>query len=442
MPVEATISQVAVKLLIHPDVFETITQETLPFVDDKFETGGILIGRWLDQDTVLVVAATGAGPAAHHERLSFAVDTDHANNRLAAYRYQYPGVDYIGEWHKHPPTLDRPSGGDLYTARRLLAYPDYPDRLINPIVVVRDGQLLVNFYYLDQTLADFVKLQRRVIQAEMLPGLLAGGQTLPLRSQTLYRQNDPAWWLGTGEARRDEEERRLAQAGFSMEGSSNLDETTWLFKYRSKRNSRLHFEFQCYGKYPITPPSLQVYYKGKEANHWLTSQRLTMDWKPAAYLAEICQELESGVRQNSRKLGVRTLAGIVSLALLLVIGSLIFFSVSQLNTSKAGESIDNSSRTATAGAEELLQRKAASEATIGAGQTQTAQANQAANARAEATATARSNATATAQAIQAATVNAAVTARVLELQNVYATATALAKQYPGGLAPTPAPGRP
>ncbi len=148
-----------ITVLAAPRVLSFISQETLRYDSQGLETGGILVGSWLDNDTVYLVGATGSGPMAEHAQYSFAVDTDYANAELTRLRQSFPGSDYVGEWHKHPATLERPSSGDLMTARQLLADPDYPVRLINPITTVKNHQAFCHFFYLDRDLPDFVRLQ-------------------------------------------------------------------------------------------------------------------------------------------------------------------------------------------------------------------------------------------------------------------------------------------
>ncbi|MBN9389705.1 MAG: Mov34/MPN/PAD-1 family protein [Chloroflexi bacterium] len=149
----------SITVLAAPSVLSFISQETLRYDDQGLETGGILVGIWLDQDTCYLVGATGSGPQAEHAQYSFAVDTDYANNELNRIRQSFPGSDYVGEWHKHPATLERPSQGDLMTARQLLADPDYPIRLINPIMTVKNHRANFHLFYLDRDLPDFVRLQ-------------------------------------------------------------------------------------------------------------------------------------------------------------------------------------------------------------------------------------------------------------------------------------------
>ena len=99
------------------------------------ETGGILIGARSEDGAVLVTHATPPGPAAVHNAVFFQRDVAFQQSILNDLHRRY-GVQYLGEWHKHPRNLPVPSGGDLSGVKDLLADPDYGvDTLLFPIVI-------------------------------------------------------------------------------------------------------------------------------------------------------------------------------------------------------------------------------------------------------------------------------------------------------------------
>lgn len=192
-PKQGTDNVLSITVLAAPSVLTFVSQETLRYDDQGLETGGILVGIWLDQDTCYLVGATGSGPMAEHAQYSFAVDTDYANNELNRIRQSFPGSDYVGEWHKHPATLERPSQGDLMTARQLLADPDYPIRLINPIMTVKNHKALFHLFYLDRDLPDFVRLQEHGhIEAENDDEPWDDGSAIYHANIVLVPKNKPA----------------------------------------------------------------------------------------------------------------------------------------------------------------------------------------------------------------------------------------------------------
>jgi integrative and conjugative element protein (TIGR02256 family) len=99
------------------------------------ETGGILIGSRSENGSILVTHATSPGPVAVHNAVYFQRDVAYQQAELNRLHEQY-GVQYLGEWHKHPRSLPVPSGGDATGVRELLADPDYGvDSILFPIVI-------------------------------------------------------------------------------------------------------------------------------------------------------------------------------------------------------------------------------------------------------------------------------------------------------------------
>jgi hypothetical protein len=156
------------QVLVLPQVLALIEAEARRFEFSEQETGGIMVAKVVQKatsdqpDTVLILAASGAGNASFHHSVEFELDANHANQELERLRGIYPESDFVGIWHKHPPSLARPSGGDYQSARRMLLDPEYTAhgllRLINPIVVLRNGKFIINFFYLDLNCKDFVAL--------------------------------------------------------------------------------------------------------------------------------------------------------------------------------------------------------------------------------------------------------------------------------------------
>lgn len=66
------------------------------------ETGGALMGYWL-QDTVVITAAIGPGPEARRTRYSYEPDHEWQNAHIAQlYRESGRRETYLGDWHTHP----------------------------------------------------------------------------------------------------------------------------------------------------------------------------------------------------------------------------------------------------------------------------------------------------------------------------------------------------
>jgi len=82
------------------------------------ETGGILIG---DLEQKFIFEAGGPGPKAKKAAAHFSPDVKHDQALLDRAKKEYgDSAAFLGYWHRHPGSLDQPSGGDLAQARELL----------------------------------------------------------------------------------------------------------------------------------------------------------------------------------------------------------------------------------------------------------------------------------------------------------------------------------
>src|SRR5688500_8918429 len=103
-------------VLVLKSVLAEIEKEIDAYRHSNIETGGILVGARLDDEVILVIGATGPGPRAEHHAAEYALDHVYAQRKLDLYTAKYPDTDYVGEWHRHPGNMDRPSRGDWETA--------------------------------------------------------------------------------------------------------------------------------------------------------------------------------------------------------------------------------------------------------------------------------------------------------------------------------------
>lgn len=317
-----------VRLLVSAEAELMMRAETRPYLSDDLETGGILVGRWLDEATILVLTATGAGPQADHQRLTFAVDVDFANRRLEELRLAYPSVDYVGEWHKHPPHFPRPSVGDLHTSLELLQDPAYPNRLLNPIVIEKGGKININYYYLEANLADFVQLTPTVVDEQQVAALLEPSSPNPARPvvpanrRPRLAPRKSAWWHSLeGRQRLQQEIKQLQNHGYQVKTSEKLDESTWRIQAFAPKGQPSEFEFQCGGNYPHTRPDFSAFVGGKFDGQ--ARSAILSNWGPENYLYEICQDVRQ--QRKAAQTPIRILGFIGAGLLALLLGVLIWF---------------------------------------------------------------------------------------------------------------------
>ncbi|MCB0209618.1 MAG: Mov34/MPN/PAD-1 family protein [Anaerolineae bacterium] len=253
------------------------------FASSGEETGGILVGRRLDGQRILVVAASGPGPQATHRAHMFSPDVAFANRKLDELRDTYPGTDYLGVWHKHPATLDHPSRGDEAQIVEMFADPDYGhlEELLAPITLIRQGEFSLKTYYIDRSLvatqAFFQPVQDRVITADEAIALL----TAPATDK----------WYATPDI-----EQRLAVelAYLNREFGTHIQEIEpdMLLMAQSHQRPQATVYFILHPGFPQTPPTTLLEYEERE---WLgVESRLLAAWPQADLtLAHIASELIS-----------------------------------------------------------------------------------------------------------------------------------------------------
>jgi integrative and conjugative element protein (TIGR02256 family) len=258
---------------------EVIEQE-VERIDPESETGGILMGRRLNDGEILVIAATGPGPQADHQRHTFAPDTRYVNRKLREVSERYPGVDFVGVWHKHPPTLDHPSGGDLEQARAILRDPDYGiDELVAPIVVLRDGEARIKVYYYAEWegLADahFLPMDTREIS-------LADAETRLERSREREAQRN----LDRHTRRINEEFERI-QAEYVSQRPKRLEDGSLVFVVQPVEQATMYLI--CPPSYPDAPPRVLIERDGTEEP--FASSVITR-WTPDRRLVDVVREAQ------------------------------------------------------------------------------------------------------------------------------------------------------
>lgn len=147
-------------LIIPHSELETIKSQMRSHRVQGVETGGVLLGRYLPDNRVVVVDATEPGPNADHYSAEFAPDVDHAQTRLDNLREEWD-IFWIGTWHKHPGHMNSPSGGDVRQMREFIRDPETLDSITAIITTEEEGNIRVNGFHLD---AD-TKLKRVQIEA-------------------------------------------------------------------------------------------------------------------------------------------------------------------------------------------------------------------------------------------------------------------------------------
>ena len=108
--------------------------------NDRFpsETGGILLGRWVESQRAIVTQMIGPGPRAKHCRASYEPDYEFQESEIAkAHASADLGCEYLGDWHSHPRGPLSPSGTDVRVLQKIAGYP--AARCKEPIMCIISG---------------------------------------------------------------------------------------------------------------------------------------------------------------------------------------------------------------------------------------------------------------------------------------------------------------
>lgn len=265
------------RILIAVSALELIERESL--FAPGFETGGILVGLRLDEERILVVAATEPGPKADRQAVTFAPDTEYVEQQLNLLRRQHLGTNFVGTWHKHPLSFDRPSGGDLKQAREMLLDPAYAvSELVAPIVVVHGHRAYPKVYYISRETtdqSDFVLVSHEPINDQDAENLLrlsreAGVQSLEDRLA---------------------EELRLLKASYLVGSLKQLEDHTAVFSVQSGDYT---VYLQCPPLFPTRAPTIVL--DPVDARSQIVTSTVIAEWTPASHLINIMHEVTPQLR--------------------------------------------------------------------------------------------------------------------------------------------------
>jgi integrative and conjugative element protein (TIGR02256 family) len=127
------------------------------------ETGGILIGKKIDDSKFVVVFAIGSGPKATRSRTRFAPDISWQQHILEKLFERY-AVNYLGSYHRHPGFCYEPSFLDRRNAKEITSNPDWNVcEAIFPIIIFHQNGIEVYLYYFSRESDNFQPVSCQVI---------------------------------------------------------------------------------------------------------------------------------------------------------------------------------------------------------------------------------------------------------------------------------------
>lgn len=103
---------------------------------DKVETGGILIGKYTNNNTIAeIIFVVGPPPDSKHGKYSFERGIVGLKEMLES--LWFDGYFYVGEWHTHPKASPSPSGADLIQMKAISKAAQY--KCPEPILLILGG---------------------------------------------------------------------------------------------------------------------------------------------------------------------------------------------------------------------------------------------------------------------------------------------------------------
>lgn len=139
------------------------------------ETGGLLVGR-AEKGVFLVPFVVPAGDRADRSYAGFAPDSTHQQVVLD-FLWDRFAVDYVGDWHRHPGSFDRPSAHDFRTARTIVESPEWDLReALFPIATVHKMKVRLRAFLMRRSGMAFEEIPVCVVRDDhrMFRPILAG----------------------------------------------------------------------------------------------------------------------------------------------------------------------------------------------------------------------------------------------------------------------------
>lgn len=104
------------RIFIHPKVIRTIQSVTKQFPSE--ECAGLLLGVKKGNNDVWIVKSSDDGPMTQRSHGSVSPDVNYLNRLIK--KAENEGMQFLGEWHKHPGAFSTLSQGDVSTIKQIM----------------------------------------------------------------------------------------------------------------------------------------------------------------------------------------------------------------------------------------------------------------------------------------------------------------------------------
>ncbi len=149
------------RLILTDKAYRSILDECLAVRET--ETGGILLGKKIDQHRLVAPFALGPGLKTLQTRFRFSPDVGWQQVYLEKLFNRY-GVNYIGSYHCHPGNYCLPSGLDYRAARQIVTDPAWNvTEAVFPIINIAGGRIKLYPYHLSRDSGEFRLIDYQII---------------------------------------------------------------------------------------------------------------------------------------------------------------------------------------------------------------------------------------------------------------------------------------
>jgi integrative and conjugative element protein (TIGR02256 family) len=149
------------ELILTNKAYKSILDECL--AAPETETGGILLGKKIDQHRLVVPFALGPGIKTIRSRFRFSPDIEWQQIYLEKLFNRY-GANYIGSYHRHPGNNFLPSTHDFKAACQIVTGPDWNvQEAIFPIINLTGKRISFHPYYFTRRSKEFQFMDWRIV---------------------------------------------------------------------------------------------------------------------------------------------------------------------------------------------------------------------------------------------------------------------------------------
>jgi len=141
------------ELVLTNKVYRSILDECMTF--PNVETGGILIGKKIDEQCIVAPFSLGSGVRTLRTRIRYSPDVKWQQVYLEKLFKRY-GVNYVGSYHRHPGNNCMPSSHDYKAACQIVTDPEWNvTEAIFPIVNLIGKKISFHPYYFTRNSRQF-----------------------------------------------------------------------------------------------------------------------------------------------------------------------------------------------------------------------------------------------------------------------------------------------